>query len=120
MTDIYWTSGYPRIDVGNGGTIAGVIAAVEQVLELIDENTRIIPGHGPLPPPGPGSLRSYLTMLTGIRDEVQDMIGRGMSEDDVIAAKPTQRFDDEWGGGRSPESFAQIVYRSLTEQARSR
>jgi glyoxylase-like metal-dependent hydrolase (beta-lactamase superfamily II) len=115
MGDVYWTSGYPRIDVGNGGTLGGVIAAVERVLEMADADSRIIPGHGPLPPPGPSALRAYLEMLTGVRGEVQSLIERGLSEEQVIAAKPTRRFDDAWGGDRSPESFAQIVYRSLRE-----
>jgi glyoxylase-like metal-dependent hydrolase (beta-lactamase superfamily II) len=115
MGDVYWTSGYPRIDVGNGGTLDGVIAAVERVLEMADADSRIIPGHGALPPPGPSALRSYLEMLTGVRGEVQSLIERGLSEEQVIAARPTRRFDDAWGGDRSPESFAQIVYRSLRE-----
>jgi glyoxylase-like metal-dependent hydrolase (beta-lactamase superfamily II) len=67
MGDIYWTSGYPRIDVGNGGSVDGVIAAVERVLAMADADSRIIPGHGPLPPRGPAALRSYLEMLTGVR-----------------------------------------------------
>jgi glyoxylase-like metal-dependent hydrolase (beta-lactamase superfamily II) len=115
MGDIYWTSGYPRIDVGNGGSVDGLIAAVERVLAMADADSRIIPGHGPLPPRGPAALRSYLEMLTGVRGEVQAMIDRGLSEEEVIAAKPTRRFDDAWGSDRSPDSFAQIVYRSLQE-----
>jgi cyclase len=115
MGDIYWTSGYPRIDVGNGGTVDGVIAAVERVLEMADADSRIIPGHGPLPPRGPAALRSYLDMLTGVRGEVQAMIDQGLSEEEAIAAKPTRRFDDAWGGDRPPDSFAQIVYQSLQE-----
>ncbi|MEX2124806.1 MAG: MBL fold metallo-hydrolase [Woeseia sp.] len=118
MGDVYWTSGYPRIDAGNGGSVDGVIKAVERVLEAADEDSRIIPGHGNLPPRGLAALRSYLLMLTGVRDEVQSLIDQGLSEEGVIAAKPTRRFDGDWGADRSPDSFAQIVYTSLKEQAR--
>ena len=115
MGDIYWTSGYPRIDVGNGGSVDGVIRAVDAVLAIATDDSRIIPGHGPLPPPGLSGLRSYAEMLKGIRDEVRTLIDEGLSEDEVIAARPTRRFDSEWEGGRSPDSFTQIVYRSLLE-----
>ncbi len=115
MGDVYWTSGYPRIDVGNGGSVQGVIDAVDAVLEQADETSRIIPGHGDLPPAGLEGLRSYARMLKGIRDEVQSLIDQGLSEAEVIAARPTRRFDADWGSGRSPASFAKIVYVSLTE-----
>jgi hypothetical protein len=117
MGDVYWTSGYPRIDAGNGGSVDGVIRAVERVLEVAGENSRIIPGHGKLPPRGLDALRDYLEMLSGVRDEVQNLIDQGLSEQAVIEAKPTRRFDPVWGGDRPPDSFAQIVYTSLREQA---
>ena len=53
--------------------------------------------------------------LWDAKGEVQAMIDRGLSEEEVIAAKPTRRFDDAWGSDRSPDSFAQIVYQSLQE-----
>lgn len=115
MGDVYWTSGYPRIDVGNGGSVDGVIAAVETVLERANERSRIIPGHGELPEPGLAGLRSYVLMLKGIRDEVQRLIDDGMSEAEAIEARPTRNYDAEWGGGRTPASFTQIVYRDLVE-----
>lgn len=118
MGDVFWTSGYPRIDAGNGGSVDGVIRAVERVLEAAGENSQIIPGHGEPPPRGLDALRSYLAMLTSVRDSVQKLIDQGLSEQAVIEAKPTERFDAELGGGYvSPDLFARSVYSSLREQA---
>jgi glyoxylase-like metal-dependent hydrolase (beta-lactamase superfamily II) len=115
MGDVYWTSGYPRIDAGNGGSVDGVIEAVERVLAVANANSQIVPGHGDLPQRGLAGLRAYAEMLKGIRNEVQSLIDRGLSEEAVISARPTRRFDADWGRGRTPESFTQIVYTSLQE-----
>ena len=116
MGDIYWTSGYPRIDVGNGGSVDGVIAAVGHVLDQADADSRIIPGHGELPPRGIAALRDYLAMLEDIRGNVGALVDQGRSEEQVVAARPTERYDAKWGGGYvDADTFTRSVYLSLKE-----
>lgn len=116
MGDVYWSSGYPRIDVGNGGSINGVIAAVDEVLGRAADGSTIIPGHGELPASGLPALREYRRMLTSIRDNVQALIDQGMSEEQAVSARPTESFDAEWGGGYvTADKFARSIYISLRE-----
>lgn len=116
MGDVYWTSGYPRIDVGNGGSLDGVIAAVDKVIGKAADDSKIIPGHGELPAPGLTALREYRTMLASIRDNVQALIDQGMSQQQAVSARPTESFDADWGGGYvTAEKFVQSAYVSLTE-----
>lgn len=114
MGDTFWNGAYPRIDAGTGGSLQGVIAAVEKVLAQANANTTFIPGHGGLPAKGPAALNEYLAVLKTARQTVQAMIDRGLTEDQVVAAQPTRQFDATWGTGYiNPEVFARIVYRSL-------
>ncbi|KPK82348.1 MAG: MBL fold metallo-hydrolase [Gemmatimonas sp. SM23_52] len=115
MGDIYFAGGYPFIDVSAGGCIDGMIAAVETVLELVDDDTRIIPGHGPLS--NKAELQEYHDMLVGVRDAVAEQIATGKDRDAVIAAKPTAPFDQKWGGAfLDADRFTAIVYSDLARR----
>ncbi|MEY4931746.1 MAG: hypothetical protein RLZZ403_66 [Pseudomonadota bacterium] len=117
MADVFWNGAYPRIDAGkdgSGGSLQGTIAAVERVLAMSNATSRFIPGHGPLPAPGPAALRTYLDVLKKSRDSVQKLIDQGLTEDQAVAAQPTREFDATWGTGYiKPDVFVRIVYRSL-------
>ncbi len=116
MGDTYWTSGYPRIDAGNGGNVKGVIAAVKKVLGRAGTDARIIPGHGPVPGPGTENLEKYLAMLEETTRRVQALVDQGLDEDAAVAAAPTEPWDGEWGQGYvSPERFVRTLWVSLTE-----
>lgn len=114
MGDTFFAGRYPFIDLSSGGSIDGVIAAAEAAMALADENTRFIPGHGPLS--SLDDLESYREVLSTVRQRVAEMIDEGMSEDDVVAAAPSAEWDEAWGGGFiGPEAFLRSVYRSLME-----
>ncbi len=114
MGDTFFGGTYPFIDLSSGGSIDGVIAAAEAAMALADENTRFIPGHGPLS--SLDDLESYREVLSTVRQRVARMIDEGMSEDDVVAAAPSAEWDGAWGGGFiGPEAFLRSVYRSLAE-----
>jgi cyclase len=116
MGDTLWTSGFPRIDSQlGGGSVAGVIDAVEGAISMANEETQFIPGHGDLPPRGTAFLREYVTMLRDVQTSVSDLIESGLSEEAVLAAAPTAEYDAQWGQGyMSPELFTRVVYASLT------
>ncbi|MDY7095022.1 MAG: MBL fold metallo-hydrolase [Acidobacteriota bacterium] len=112
--DLFFNGLYPFIDVSSGGSVDGMIAAAGQILEIADEDTKIIPGHGPLGTRA--DLESFRSMLEGIRAKVAPLVAEGKSLEEVQAAKPTADFDEQWGGGfLNPDNFTAIVYSSLSQ-----
>lgn len=113
--DTWFHGSYPFIDISSGGSIDGMIAAVEKILALVDDDTRIIPGHGPM---GDRSgLEDYLVMLKTVRGRMQDLIQRGKSLEEILALKPNADYDGTLGNGFiNPEQFLEIVYNSLMEE----
>jgi glyoxylase-like metal-dependent hydrolase (beta-lactamase superfamily II) len=113
--DVYFNGTYPFIDVSSGGSIDGTIAAVDAILAIAGENTRIIPGHGPLS--NRTELAAYRDMLRGTRDAVAAAIRQGKSLDEVVAAKPTAKWDTQWGGGFiAPERFVRGLFGDLSRE----
>ncbi|MEM7585178.1 MAG: MBL fold metallo-hydrolase [Acidobacteriota bacterium] len=114
MGDLYFNGMYPFIDYSSGGSIDGVIAAADRVLAMIDDDTRIIPGHGALS--NRAELAAYADMLRGVRAAVAPLVEAGHSLEEVIAAKPTAAFDDTWGKGFiQADGFTKIVYNLLKQ-----
>ena len=110
--DIWFNGMYPFIDEGTGGTIGGMIRAAEQALAVAGTGTKIIPGHGPLG--SKADFQKFHDMLSAIRDKVAKLKGADVSEEEVVAKKPTAEFDAIWGKGfMKPEVFTGIVYRTL-------
>ncbi|GAC1629805.1 MAG: MBL fold metallo-hydrolase [Nevskia sp.] len=110
--DVFFNGLYPFIDVSSGGSINGTIVAAERILNLANEQTRIIPGHGPLS--DKKGLAAYRDMLVTVRDRISSAIKDGKTLEDVQAMKPTADLDAVWGKGfLKPEQFVMIVYSSL-------
>jgi hypothetical protein len=85
------------------------------ILEMIDDTTTIIPGHGPMAKKA--EYAEYVKMLTGIRDAIRPQIEAGKSLEEVIASKPTQAFDAKWGQGLfTPDQFTELVYTDLSHK----
>jgi glyoxylase-like metal-dependent hydrolase (beta-lactamase superfamily II) len=113
MGDIYFNGRYPFIDLSSGGSVDGTIAAVKRTLPLIDEKTRIIPGHGPLS--NRVELESYRDMLVRMRDRIRAAIQGGEMLEQVVADRPSADFDEKWGAGFvGPERFTRILYLDLS------
>ncbi|MGB5209179.1 MAG: MBL fold metallo-hydrolase [Gammaproteobacteria bacterium] len=112
MGDVFWNGQYPFIDTHSGGSIRGTIAAVDTALAMIDEDTAVIPGHGPLG--GRAELLDYREMLQGIADRIQALIDNGKSLEEVQAEAPSADWDPVWGNGFiKPEAFVGMVYEDL-------
>ena len=110
--DIYFEGMYPFIDLASGGSIDGMIRAVDKVLAMIDEDTIIIPGHGPLS--NKEKLQGYRKMLATIRERVAQHLNDGKTLEEILAARPTQEFDAAMGQGfMNGERFVGLVYDSL-------
>ena len=118
--DVFMENTYPIIEVDNGGTINGELAALNKILDIAfadfrsENGTMIIPGHGRLC--DMSDVGYYRDMLTIIRDRVQDMVKKGMTLDQVKAAKPTRDYDGRYGAASGPwttDMFVEAVYKSL-------
>lgn len=110
--DLYFHPSYPFVDVDSGGSIDGLIAAGKKILELANEQTKIIPGHGPLS--NKAELAAYVAMLEKARAKVAALIAAGKTQEEVVAAKPTTELDEVWGKGfMKPDTFAGLLYVSL-------
>jgi glyoxylase-like metal-dependent hydrolase (beta-lactamase superfamily II) len=112
--DLYFTALYPYIDVSHGGSIDGMIAAAERIIGMIDENTKIIPGHGPLS--NREELTKYRDMLATVRDRIKSQIKEGKTLEEVLASKPTADFDKEEIKAIPPEMFVKIIYNDLAKK----
>ena len=110
--DLYFNGLYPFIDNSSGASVDGVIAAAERIHGMIDDQTRIIPGHGPLS--NRAELATYIEMLKGVRANIGALVEAGKSLKEVLAAKPTAAWDEKWGMTfLKGEQFTSIVYENL-------
>jgi glyoxylase-like metal-dependent hydrolase (beta-lactamase superfamily II) len=115
MGDLF-TGGFPFIDGNTGGTLDGFIKAHAAVLATVDDQTRIIRGHGPLG--NKAELQAYHDMLVVVRDRVAKLVKAGKSQDDVVAARPTREFEQKYGGANF--NAAQWIGRAYVDQKLAR
>jgi cyclase len=120
--DVFVTTSYPFIDQANGGSIQGELNALNRLLDIAvpaheqEGGTFIIPGHGRVC--DEADVLEYRDMVTIVRDRIQDMIKRGLTIDQVKAAKPTLDYDAHYGsetGFATTAGFIEAVYKDLSK-----
>ncbi|MDP1863489.1 MAG: MBL fold metallo-hydrolase [Thiobacillus sp.] len=112
MGDTFFNKLYPFIDTSSGGKVDGMIGAANRVLAIADDNTKIIPGHGPLA--SRADLLAYRDMLATVSTRIQAQIKSGKTLDEVQASKPTVEFDAVWGKGfLAPQKWVAMMYENL-------
>jgi cyclase len=117
--DIFTTTSYPVIDIAAGGSIQGIVDGLNRLVDMIipvygqEGGTLVIPGHGRLSDLGDVINCREMTII--IRDRVQDMIKKGMTLDQIKAARPTRDYDPLYGSvtGWTSDMFVEAVYKSL-------
>ncbi|HEU4617511.1 MAG TPA: MBL fold metallo-hydrolase, partial [Gammaproteobacteria bacterium] len=109
--DVFRTTGYPVIDVNNGGSAKGTLEALAKVIEAAGPDTKLIPGHGEVS--SREDVRAFRDMVQQVYDRVSGMIKQGMTLEQVVAAKPTAQFDAKWG---DPARFLQGLYQSIEKE----
>jgi glyoxylase-like metal-dependent hydrolase (beta-lactamase superfamily II) len=115
--DIFTPGRYPVIDLQKGGSVQGLIDALNRILQITvplkyqEGGTYVIPGHGRIC--DEADVVEYRDMVTIIRDRVRDLIKKGMTLDQVKAQRPTRDYDTEYGPG---DPFLESVYKSLAEK----
>jgi glyoxylase-like metal-dependent hydrolase (beta-lactamase superfamily II) len=105
---------YPVIDIAHGGSVKGLLDALNAILRITvperlqDGGTRVLPAYGRIC--NEAEVVEYREMVTLVRDRIQDMLKRGMTLAQVKAAKPSSDYDGTYG---NPDAFVEAVYRSL-------
>ncbi len=103
---------YPRIDTRNG-SVDGMIAAADHILEIANQDTKIIPGHI-----GTAisvkELQEQRDMFVVVRDRILSGIRAGKTMEQIIASKPTAEFDEKRKGRLAPDGFVRLLYQTMT------
>jgi glyoxylase-like metal-dependent hydrolase (beta-lactamase superfamily II) len=117
--DVFTPQRYPAIDIDEGGTIDGLVAGLNHILELTvpawnqEGGTMVIPGHGHVC--DEADVSDYRDMVTIVRDRVQALVTKGLTLAQVQAAAPTFDYDGVYGTpDYTGDMFVAAVYRSLT------
>ena len=115
MGDTYFNGRYPYIDLSSGGSVDGLLNAINAAIMIVDEDTKIIPGHGDIS--NKKELLKYREVVLTVRDRVRGAIKDGMSLEAIKAAKLNADYDEKWGGGFiNGERIVDIMYTSLTTE----
>lgn len=110
--DAFVRYGYPFIDVSAGGTIDGFIAAQEKILSIVNNETKIIPGHGQVS--GKADVEELLQMLKETRSIIAEAKETGTKLEDLIPQKPFADYHGRWNGNFiNSDLFVQLIYESL-------
>jgi len=120
--DIFVTTTYPVIDAKLGGGVEGFVTGLNKMLDITvpkylqEGGTYVIPGHGRVG--DEADVVDYRDMVVIIRDRIQDMIKRGLSLEQIKAARPALDYDGRYGNDKSwtTTMFVEAVYRDLTQK----
>jgi glyoxylase-like metal-dependent hydrolase (beta-lactamase superfamily II) len=118
--DLFSMSNFPVIDVERGGSIQGILDALNHILDMsiaefrTEGGTMVIPGHGRIG--DTADVAYYRDMVTIIRDRVQDLMKKGMTLAQIKAAKPTEDWDGRFGTNPAwtPDMFVEAIYKGLS------
>jgi len=112
--DTFFNGFYPFIDPDHGGSLKGMIDAVDTILAISDDKTKIIPGHGPLG--NKKQLQSYRAMLKTAYIELLALKEKGLSVEDAKKLKPLAVLDAEWGNGMfTSDRWVEVVYPAVSK-----
>lgn len=110
--DTVFNGSYPYVDVPGGGSWSGLLHVVKDTLGNIDDETKIIPGHGPLT--DKAGLQIYYDTLMDIDSILTPLAKQGLSLEDVIELAPLKKYNDDYGKGfMNPDAFISIVYMNI-------
>ena len=112
--DIVFRGIFPYIDLDNGGSVSGFMAAMQRLIDMADENTKFISGHGPAATRA--GLEEDLAMLRDAESLVKALIDKGMNEEEIVAANPLASYHDQYNWRFiTTERMTRTLIRSLTE-----
>jgi glyoxylase-like metal-dependent hydrolase (beta-lactamase superfamily II) len=108
--DIFRSVAYPFVDLASGGTLAGILEGLSEILDRAGPATKIIPGHGPIV--DRNAVIAQRDLILAVRAKVQKLVEQGKTLDQVIAAHPTAEFDARIPGAtpQTGDRFVRWVY----------
>ncbi|MEO6080266.1 MAG: MBL fold metallo-hydrolase [Steroidobacteraceae bacterium] len=110
--DYYRALGYPRVDLGNGGTLEGLLAGLGETIGLAGPKTRIIPGHGPIV--DRNAVIAQRDLVLAMRDRMRPLIAQDMTVEQVLAAKLTADTETSiTQGAQTAEQFVRWLYAEI-------
>ena len=111
--DFYRSAGFPNIDRANGGTLNGMLAGLQAVVDAAGPSTKIVPGHGAIV--DKNAVAAHRQMIIAIRDKVAALVKQGKTQQEVIAAKPTSEYDSKVPqAGTTGERFVGQLYAEVS------
>jgi cyclase len=114
MGDDFGIYGFPFIDVDSGGSINGMIDAVEKVIAMLPPDAKVIPGHGPVS--SVDDMRAYLKLLKDTREVVQGALKQGKTLEQMRQAKILDPWKKYSGEFISEDAYLETLFNSLTGQ----
>jgi cyclase len=114
--DFYRSTGYPNIDLANGGTMNGMLAGFDAIASLGRSDTKIIPGHGAIV--DKGAVAAHKAMMMAVRDKVAALARQNKTQEEVVAAKPAAEFDARVTGATAAtaDRFVGQLYQEVKAQ----
>lgn len=114
--DLLFSGMYPFIDYSSGGSIEGMIRNSATILQMVDDHTQIVPGHGQVSTKV--QVADFHNMLVGVNETIDAHVKQGKSVDEVVAAAPTKEYDSRFGNGfLKPEQFVKMLYQGKKQIA---
>ncbi len=114
--DVLFNGIFPYIDLDAGGSVAGFIAAQQKVIDMADDDTLVLAGHGD-PVASKADVERNLAVLKDGRKRVKALVDQGMSEDEVLAANPLADYHDEYNWSFiTTERMTRTHFRDLTSE----
>ncbi len=114
--DVYINGYFPYIDLDSGGSITGIIAAHQKILTLVDDKTKIIPGHGELA--SRQDVENAVVMLQQVKKIIETLKAQGKSEDEVVALAPLAEYQAWRSDFITLEKMTRQVYQSLMHESK--
>ncbi len=115
--DLLFSGWFPYIDLDNGGTVSGYIAAMQAIVDVAGEDTQIIPGHGPLSTRA--DLEASIAMLTEAQAAVSALVKQGLTLEQIQQAEPLAALHEAWNWRFiTTERMVWTLYRDLTGKTR--
>jgi cyclase len=111
--DFYRNFGYPFIDIANGGSLQGMLIALDETIKIARADTKLVPGHGTII--DRTALIPYRSMIVAIQGRVQQMIAQGKTLNQVLVAKVTSDYDTRVAGGLLPAGAGTSADRFVSE-----
>jgi glyoxylase-like metal-dependent hydrolase (beta-lactamase superfamily II) len=119
LGDLFTNGSYPIIDESSRGSLRGMVEATERLLRLVNADTVVVPGHGPIG--DRQTLLGFRDMLVAIEGRIRSLVALHMSVAEIIAAAPTRDFDGAWGRGYvTGDVFVRMVLAGLGLTAQSK